>query len=229
MSKTLLLVYLIEFLAFIASLYYYRRDKGKNSFFLTCFLGLTIVFELLGAYTVFIETYDSLTNLKGTVWENNYWLYNIQLIISALFYTTYFKWQLTSKVMVKILNVLLLLFLLGSVSYLLFSEIYFVSFSPFTLIVGTLMILASISMYYLELLQSDLILNVTRSLPFYVSIGALIFHLCTPPLFLYGIYFSESINPEFVSTYKLIIFGSNFIMYTIYILGFIICAQSRKS
>jgi hypothetical protein len=65
-------------------------------------------------------------------------------------------------------------------------------------------------------------------MPFYVSIAALIFHLCTTPLFIYSTYFSESINPEFYKLYLQVVLGSNFLMYSIYIIGFIVCAQSRN-
>lgn len=228
MNKTLILFLFLESLAFIASIINYKRDKSKSSFYLTVFLGTTFFIELVGFYTVLLDAYNFFSFVRGTVWESNYWLYNIQLIIAAIFYTLYFKWQLSSTVLHGFLNLLLGAFILGAVAFLIFSGVYFVAFSPFTLIGGTLMILLSISFYYLELLQSNLILNVTRSLPFYISIGALIFHLCTPPLFLYSMYFSESISPEFVSTYKLIIFGSNFIMYSVYIIGFILCSRSKR-
>jgi hypothetical protein len=228
MNPTLLFFLTLEALAFIFSVNFHLKSRSKSSFYLSVFLGFIVIIEIIGSYTVFIEHIDGLQRIRGTVWEKNYWLYNIQLIISALFYITYFKFHLTSKIFKVVLNILLIVFLVGSILYLIFSGTYFTSFSPFTLIMGTLLIIISISMYYLELLQSDLILNVTRSVPFYISIGALIFHLCTPPLFLYSMYFSMSTNPEFVPTYKVIIFGSNFIMYTVYILGFIICARDRK-
>ena len=228
MNPTLLFFLTLEALAFILSVYFHLKNRSKSSFYLSIFLGFIVLIEIVGSYTVFIEEIEAFQRIKWTVWEKNYWLYNIQLIVSALFYTSYFKIHLTSKTFKVILNTLLAVFLTGSILFLIFSGTYFTSFSPFTLIMGTLMIIISISMYYLELLQSDLILNVTRSITFYISIGALIFHLCTPPLFLYSMYFSISTNPEFVTTYKVIIFGSNFIMYTIYILGFIICARNRK-
>ncbi len=228
MNKSLLFFLLLETLAFVASLYHYRRNKSKSAFYLAAYLGLTVLIEIIGYYTVLLKALERLDLIEGTFWEKNFWLYNIQLIISAVFYTVYFKWQLTSKVSKKLLSIVVILFSISAVAYLIFSGVYTVAFSPFTLIAGTLMVLFSIGLYYLELLQSDLILNVTRSLPFYISIGVIIFNLCTPPLFLYSMFFSLTNNPEFVPIYTLVIFGSNLIMYSIFILGFIICSRVRK-
>ena len=228
MNKIILFLVFLEFLAFVASLFYYRRFKSKSSLYLSWFLGFTVLVELIGQYTILLKSHNYFSFVRGTIWETNHWLFNIQLIVSALFYTSFFKWQLSSVILKKFLKLLTWIFGIGAVLYLIFSGGYFIEFSPFTLIAGSLIVLLSISFYYLELLRSDLILNVSKSLPFYISIGAFIFHLCTTPLFLYGIFFKGSASKEFISVYTVTIFGSNLIMYSIFILGFIICSRARK-
>ncbi|WP_207489343.1 hypothetical protein, partial [Aequorivita soesokkakensis] len=181
---------------------------------------------LFSWYAYFVNT-GFLHFLKGTPFETNYWWGNISSIISYLFYINYFKWYLSSKSSIVILNRVSVVFLIVSILEIVFSGEFFIKFMPISNILGTLLVFLSIAFYYLELLKSDQILQVQKSLPFYVSVGALIFHLCTTPLFLYSSYYSNSIDPSFVSLYRQVIFGINYLLYSIYIAGFLICLRKK--
>lgn len=221
-----LLINFFEIIAFLTGIFYYQKNKTKPSFYLVCFLGITVFSELFSWYTFFIDD-GFLHFLKGTSFGANYWLGNTYSVISFLFYINYFKWYLSTKRSINILNWISIVFLVLSILEIIFSRGFFVKFMPISTIVGTLFVFLSISFYYLELLKSDQILQVQKSLPFYVSVGALIFHLCTTPLFLYSSYLSNSIDPSFVSLYRQVIFGSNYLLYSIYIAGFIICSRKK--
>ncbi len=222
-----LLINFFEVLAFLIGILYYQNNKTKPTFYLVWFLGITVFSELFGWYAYFVNT-GFLNFLKGTVFESNYWSANIYSIVSYLFYINYFKWYLSTKRSIEILNFVSIVFFVISLSEILFSDGFFIRFMPISNIIGTLFVFLSIAFYYLELLKSDQILQVQKSLPFYVSVGALIFHLCSTPLFLYSSYYSNSIDPGFVSLYKQVIFGSNYLLYTIYIAGFIICFRKKN-
>lgn len=221
-----LLINFLELLAFVFSVYYYKKKKTRPNYYLTWFLGLTFFFDSLNWYTYFIDT-GFLNFLKGTIFESNYWLGNIYALFSYLFYINYFKWFLVSKSSRSVLNWTSTLFLIFGVISFLYSKSFFVDAIPFLDILGTLLVFLSIGIYYLELLKSDQILLVHKSLPFYVSVGALIFHLTTTPLFIYSSYYSKSIDPGFVDLYRQIIFGANYLLYSIYILGFLICLRTK--
>ncbi len=222
-----LLINLVEFLAFVFGLFYYLRNKSKPTYFLVWFLGITIFTELFNWYASFVDS-GFLNFLKGTVFQSNYWLGNIYALISFLFYINYFKWYLLNDKSRQIINWLSISFLIVSFSEILISGGFFVRFMPISNMTGTLLVLTSIGFYYLELLKSDQILQVHRSLPFYVSVGALLFHLCTTPLFIYSVYYSNSIDPSFVYLYRHVIFGINILLYSIYIAGFLICSQTKN-
>lgn len=217
----------LEFLAFIMGLFYYRKNKSKPTYYFVLFLGITIFSEIIRWYVVLIDN-GLLFFLKGTVFESNYWLGNIYAILSYLFYINYFKWFLISKRFITILNISSILFFIWSLLEIFFSGDFFVGFMPVTNIIGTLFVFLGIAFYYLELLKSDRILQMNKSLPFYVSVGALIFHLCTTPLFLYSSYYSNSIDPGFVILYRQVIFGTNYLLYSIYIAGFLICLRKKN-
>lgn len=221
------LINLIELLAFVFGLIYYQKNKSRETYFLVWFLGITIFTELFKWYAYFVYS-GFLSFLQGSVFESNYWLGNSYALISYLFYINYFKWFLLSKKSIKTINLLSVLFIIISISEIILSSGFFYRFMPISNIVGTLFVFISIGFFYLELLKSDQILVVTRSLPFYISVGALIFHLCTTPLFIYSVYYSNSIDPGFVNLYRHFIFGTNILLYSIYILGFLVCSQTKN-
>ena len=218
----------LQLVAFICAIYYYRKHTYKQSKWLALFLGVTFLVEVASYYTSFIENDGIFSFLANTPYSENYWLYNIFMLVSAAFYVIYFRWNLTSKKSKVVLDVLLVSFAIGSILHQAFSGVFFVGYSPFTVILGTVLIILSIALFYLELLNSNLILKVHKTLPFYISVAVLIFYLCTTPLFIYSIYFSESINPDFYVLYLRVIISTNFIMYSIYIAGFLICSRNKN-
>ncbi|MGO3184069.1 MAG: hypothetical protein ACTIJ9_14680 [Aequorivita sp.] len=221
-----LLINLFELLAFVFGLFYYSRNKSKPTYYFVWFLGITVFAELFNWYAYFIDS-GFLSFLKDTVFQSNYWSGNIYGVFSYLFYINYFERYLRDKKSVKILDLFSVIFLVIAISEILFSGGFFIRLMPITNVVGTLFVIISVAFYYLELLKSDQILMVHHSLPFYVSVGALLFHLCTTPIFIYSVYYSNSIDPSFVNLYTHIIFGTNILLYSVFIVGFIICSQKK--
>lgn len=215
-------------LAFLSGIYYYKKIGGRQALWLVYFLGATFCVEVISYYTEYVETVEFLKPLNETNYRDNYWLFNIFMIISAAFYTYYFRSTLRSKKLKLLLWGLLWVYVLGSIIYLLSTDILFVYYSPFTVIIGALLIMLSIAFFYLELLSSNLILEVNKTLPFYISVAVLIFYLCTTPLFIYSTYFSETSNPEFVDLSVQIMIITNTIMYSLYTIGFLVCSRKKK-
>lgn len=221
-----LLINLLELVAFVIAVFYYRKKKSKPNYYLTIFLGITFLVESLSWYTFFIED-GFLHFLEGTPFETNYWLANIYSLFSYLFYINYFRLHMVSKSSRMLIYRISIFFLVFGMVEIFFSQGFFVRAMPFSDILGTLLVFLSIGIYYLELLKSDQILLVHKSLPFYVSVGALIFHLITTPFFIYSSYYSKSIDPGFAELYKQAILGANYLLYSIYIIGFLICLRTK--
>jgi len=227
MDYYFLLTYVFEISAFIIGLYYYKNNKSKEIHYLIWFLGLTVFVEIISAYTVLLDDFSFLSRLKGTGYERNYWIYNIYMIGSFLFYTSFFKWFLKSDKAVNILNWLSVFYAIASVLYLFVKGGFFEGYSLVTLLAGTTLVLLSIFLYYYEIIKGDNILEIKNSLPFYISLGALFFHVCSAPVLIYSIYYRQSFNPEFVTVFRIVLYGSNFILYSSYIIGFIVCHKKK--
>ncbi|HBC05617.1 MAG TPA: hypothetical protein DC015_15820, partial [Aequorivita sp.] len=110
----LFFVHLVEFLAFLTGLIYYQKNKSKPTLYLVWFLGITVCSEIFGWYAYFVEN-GFLYFLKGTPFESNYWWANIYTVISYLFYVNYFKWYLSAKKSVTIINRVSIVFLIFSI------------------------------------------------------------------------------------------------------------------
>ncbi len=220
---------LLQGFSFIAGIYYLKRHPTdlSNKLF-TYFLLFTFIIETIGTIPAVIYHHQVLNHLKDTLWYSNFWLYNPYLVISFAFYCYYFGRNLQSRILKNILNYSVIVFVISSSLILIFSDVLFVSNSYFTLFVGIALLFLAISFYFYELLQDEKILEIKRSVKFYVSVAFLVFNLISLPLWIYFKYFSNAISPEFVKLYQSIFYLSNVLLYSTYIFAFIYCAQEKQ-
>ena len=90
------LVFLLEGLAAICGLYFYKKNPTiKTVGFFSYFLLLTFFVETIGWFPAIIYWNTPLHFLKDSFWYRNFWLFNPYLIISFLVYILYFKWNIS--------------------------------------------------------------------------------------------------------------------------------------
>ncbi len=228
----LILIHLFELIAALTgSIYLNKHREDISSRYFVWFLWFTVIVEKLGLMKRLIQEFDLFSFLDNTfLVKPNYWIYNPYLLISVIFYTWYFIFNINSKSIKKKLAILSVFYFVSSIiSFFLVKGQFFKSYSTYCLILGSLLILLSVLLYFFEVFKSDIILNFNKSIPFYISIGTLIFHLTVTPLLIYSKYYITSLNPEFVKIYTNILTGANIIMYTCYSFGFIVCFRKNKS
>lgn len=221
-----------ELLAATLGFYFTRKKEvSKPIKYFAYFLCLTVLVETVGyiAPIGHFSDYKYFGFAEGSIFESNFWLYNIFMIINYVAYTLFFRAYIVLKWPRKLLLALIWTFVISSTINLIFSDIYFQYYSSFTTIFGSLLVLFSIACYYYQLLTSDAILEILRSFPFYVAIGAILLNVILTPLFIYSSYFKNSISPEFVETYKILLITTNVLVYLIYAFGFTICLRKKSS
>jgi len=229
--ENLFLVHLVELLAAITGTFYLiSKPKANRAIKLfVSFLWITFFIEVTGLYaTYFYFTgYKNFEFLRDSPFERNFWLYNIFNVFSYFIYFIFFILHLKAEKIRKILTILAVFFVFTAILNLIFSGIFFTAFSAYTHINGTIFLILCISAYYYELLTSYRILNFYKNVEFYISIGALIFHVVTTPLFIYSKYIKLQ-NPEFIAIYEVVLRSVNFFLYGIIILGFLMSTLRRK-
>ena len=220
---------LSEVLSALIGIYYISKYQTPSVVrYFVYFLCLNVVVELFGNLPFVIEGSQYLSFLKGTFVEYNAWMYNSFTIVSYWFYISFFKWNLTNLRFKQVLNILTIVFLVISISYLLVTDVFFKSHTAFPMIFGTLIVVTSVFFYFFEMLKSEKILEFNNNLIFYIAIGAIVFHLCVPPLFIYSSFYSRKISIEFVKIRQIILYSTIIFTYTCYIIGFAICISRKK-
>ncbi|WP_408026283.1 hypothetical protein [Tenacibaculum litoreum] len=132
---------------------------------LMLFLVMTLIVELMGVY---------LSRIK----KPNFWMYHFYTVFEyfTLFYL--FKSVLKDKKTLKFSYILLfLLVVVWCVTFV--NRDYF----NYAVIIGSFNVGVLVFLYLQELLLSDEIINYKRLLPFWVSVGLIVFHLPAIPFF----------------------------------------------
>ena len=194
------------------------------------FLVFTVLVEIIGCYPLvaYYTKYSFLPFIKDTVFMRNFWWYNIYSIVSTVFYGWYFSKQISSNNVTRIAHWVLVAFTVTAIIFLVITPVFFVAYSPFTVIGGAILLILIIALYYWDILHSDKILKIKALFPFYVSVGILVHQICNTPLFIYSTFLNEAQNPLFVNLHKAVIFGTNVILYSLLIIGFYRCSSKKK-
>lgn len=224
-------IHLVELLAAIAGTYYLRKVPSlKSTKYLVYFLWLTVIIEFIGAYPAiaYFSEYKYFTFVKETPFDDNYWIFNIYVIVSYIFYLYYFRSFLKSNILKVSFKYLMILYVLTSICYLFIDDVYFDRISEFSSIAGTLLLVFVVIAFYYELLKSDVLLNLLHFLPLYISVGVLIFHLCITPIDIFSEYYDEK-NTFYVQLKANVYLYGNIFLYSIYTLGFLICSRKERS
>ena len=222
---------ILELFAALAGTYFLKKNQrtlvlNKH---LVLLLWYTIVNEIVSMYApvAYFTSYKYFGFIEDTVFYDNVWLFNIYSIINYSFLIYYFGSLLSSIKIKKILMILILFFIIISVTILIFSDVFFKSDSIFTSVIGSLLLLISIILFYFELLKSNKVLVLKKYLPVYISVGLVFFHLCVTPIQIYSNFF-KSENELYVIFRTNILLIANIFMYTTFIIGFLVCSKKEE-
>ena len=224
----------LEILAAAIGTYYLKKNsvKLKSTKHLVFFLWLTVFVEVVGSYApiAYFSDYELFSIVKDTEFANNYWWYNVYTVVSYSFYVLYFTSFLKNRYAKLSFHICVMTFLLSSILVFIFSDTFFNGYSPYLIIAGTFLLFLSVVFFYFELLRSDMLLHLKRFLPFYISVGVLVFNLCVTPIELFVQYFNlEGGNELFVKLRSNVLFYANIFMYSTFIIGFLVCSKKKKS
>ncbi|WP_339884327.1 hypothetical protein [Polaribacter vadi] len=166
------IVFVIEILSIILSLRYFPKFKKTYYYFFIAFLVFAVLFETLGML------------LKGT---NNYWIYNIYTFFEFSSLVGIYYYLNTS---VKSKKIIILLSIIYYIIY--FISFKYVVLQKYTVIILPFFVVPFMFLYLQKLLNSSKIMNYKKVLPFWLTVGFLIYYLASVPFFslqyLFGLY-----------------------------------------
>ena len=209
-----LLQSLVILIAAITGLFCYRKYKYSKIRFFIYILLYIACFQFIAKYTYSVRYNGVLSFLDTTIFRHNYWLSTLYWRIGAmLFYSWFFSKFIRRELYRKSIRLMSLLFLIFAVITIVtnFDELF--SSSNVTLrIIGNLLLIVSISLYFIDILQSDKLLDFYKINIFYIASIVFLWLLITMPLGFYESYY----NLEDLAYRKLrstIYFYVNFFMY----------------
>ncbi|AFL82022.1 hypothetical protein Aeqsu_2567 [Aequorivita sublithincola DSM 14238] len=227
-------IFILEVSAALAGSHYLKKTipRSRSTRHFVYFLWFTVFVEFIGSYApiAYFSDYRYFTFIKGTPFENNFWWYQIYILVSFSFLVLYFISFLKNTLLKRLFALLVVGFIISSVIIYIYTDGFFKSTSQYASITGTLLLFFSVILFYFELLKSNLLLQLKRFLPFYLSVGVLAFNLCVTPVEIFSEYFNlEGGNNLFVKLRVNVLLYANIFMYAIFIVGFLICSRKKKS
>ncbi len=217
------IVYSFEIIAAGVGIILYTKFKSSFSKYFIYFLSYVVFVEIIGYVLAVYRNHDVLIFIKNAGIRGASWWYTIFWSVgSVLFFLFYYHGILKTKRNKHIIKVLSIIFLLIALGYLIInSNQISISFSPFLQIVGACVILVCLTLYFTELLQSNLILDFTRLFSFYVSVALLAWWLIITPLVFFETY--NTVNDwGYANLKRLIFLFANVFLYTCFALGLIV-------
>jgi len=165
-------VIFIEVISIILSLLYLPKYKSYYYYFFIAYLIFAVLFETIGMF------------LKGT---DNYWVYNIYTFFefSSLIGVYYFL-NTSPKSKKTIIFISVIYYLIYFISF------KYVTLQNYTVIILPFFVVPFMFLYLQNLLNSSKIMNYKSVLPFWITVGFLIYYLASVPFFslqyLFGLY-----------------------------------------
>lgn len=220
---------IVELIPLLIGVFTFKKFKQTPIVYFILFLFYTVLVENIGSSIAIVfregEIFEDYGHLrKYRFFASNFWWFGIFWTIgSVLFWSFFYQKIISNERYRKILNVSTYFFLIMVSIYTLFNiDLFFKNVLSFNKILGSIVILMAIVFYFLDVLQSDIILTFYKSIYFYISIALFFWWIVTMPPYFYQRFVTIK-NLELFNVLKLIRLTSNVFMYTTFALALLLC------
>ena len=225
----------VEFMAAITGIFYYKKYKNSVAKYFIFFLLFVAICDSLNFYTRYVRPNEALSFLIGTKFQKNHWFSTLYWDIGAIvFYAFYFYRILKKQIFKNIIKYSGYLFFVFSLYYIgLHWETFFYQFFTVFDVLGAIIICMCSVFYFIEILESDKILEFYKSINFYISAAIFIWWLIITPLTFYDVYYTYEIgNPNrdynFYYLRRQFFLFSNILMYSTFTFALIWCRPEKE-
>jgi hypothetical protein len=189
--------------------------------------------DVIGSYPGYFYRYENLhvfkDILEDTLIKRNYWWFTLFWNIgSAVFLSVYYYKILETKRFKKIIKIVAMLFIIVSAAYIFkdYSALFRYQM-PIINILGGIVVLNCIALYFIEVLTTDKILNFLQSFNSIVSSTLFIWWLIITPLIFYHVYFNKG-DDSFVKLNMQVYFFANLFMYSMFSFALVHCQPENE-
>lgn len=207
---------------------WYKRHKDYNSRYFIFFIWYVFVIEIGASYPLYLREFTIFkpikTIIEGTALETNPWWYNVFWTLgSVLFICFYIHRILITDPFKRIVAWISFGYLLFYLIYnLIHSENFFNGNDMGSFIIGGAVVVISISLYFIELLAVDRVMDFKSSFNLIVLGALFIWWLVIAPTLFYEEYFNV-VDLGFLNLRKQILFSCNVLMYGMFSFALAYC------
>lgn len=212
----------VELIAAIAGSYYLKKNKNSVLKIFVFYLWLTFFVELIAEYAILMRNnydYEWFINIKNSVFCTNTWLYNIYSFLTIGLLGVFYSALLSKKSFKIVIRIIVVFYSIFSIWYYTFTNAFFTIGLPYDDILASIIVAIYVIFYFIELINSEYILEYYKLPSFYISVTLLLWYLCVTPLFIFNGYFKE-INTDFVIFRYLLLLFINICAYSLIAFGF---------
>lgn len=196
------IVNFFELLAALMATIHFRKYRSSSEKYFFHFLWFTIGVEVIGA-------------IWGYMFESsNYWVYNVYMLVSFLFYLGWYYSILEQKIPKKMVSIFIVLFI--GVSLWNFTSQSWDGYHKYTFVIGAFFTMICTFFHFRQLLYGNEVLILKHKLSFWFSTGLLLFNMGMIPMMLLSDYLEIATSVA----YGVMIVGLNAILYCCYVIGF---------
>lgn len=205
----MVVIYFIGISVLFGLINYHKVKKTKLKYFVFFLIYVFLFAEGLGA---FVGLY-----LK----KPSFSVYNTYTLINFTFYFYLFKYLFKNRRMKKLMQYFFYSFLLFSITiYLININAFIYDLNLVVIFTGSILLVITIILYLIEILNNNkLIFKIINFLPFWISIGNLLFFIGIVPIIIMRKYLNYS------GLYDIILRSLNFVMYGCFTIGFILAEK----
>ena len=195
----------LELIALIIGIIRYKEFKNHKFKYILYFLVYVVLNEFAAGVSY------ELFKIPNTL------LYNIYILIHFAFFLAWFHTLLSSAFRKRIIRIFFILYVSFWFINAIFSGSIADNFLSYSFSLGTLLLIAAVAFYFVEMLSREVVLNITQSPYFWVCFGILIYCVTYLPFYITLIFFLQE-NPIILSV---VLFLINCIQYCCIAIAFI--------
>lgn len=159
------LIIFIESITAITSVIYYYKYKNTYLRYLPIFLWYVLLNEITGRYMSVVANID------------NHIIYNIYISINFIFILSIYLIFLKNKMYKQYVAYFIFTYILAFTLNGIFLDNYLLDLVTYPFVIGSCFLIVSVTFYFIEILNSEEVLNVTRNLLFWISVGVILFNI----------------------------------------------------
>jgi len=224
-----LITHSLEALAAVIGLFCLKKYKGTPAVFFIGILVYLFLIDTIGSYPQFYGKWDFLEPIRNSKLYRNTWWFTVFFdIVAVLLITAFYLKILQNKKHRILIKYVASAYLITSILVIYNNFNFFLSNAfPTLYIFNAVLIITCAICYFLEIIETDNIINFYKSFYFYVSVAIFIWWFIITPLVFYDRYFILS-DRDFMVLKRSIYIFCNFFMYITFSIGLIVSKPEKN-